>query len=49
MKSIYNFCCVKGDFGVSTIMGDARTKTRTTVGRFNKWSKIYNLKNNLSA
>lgn len=23
-----------GDFGVSTIMDDARTRTRTTVGRF---------------
>ena len=23
-----------GDFGVATIMGDARTRTRTTVGMF---------------
>ena len=24
--------CTTGDFGVSTIMDDARTRTRTTVG-----------------
>ena len=23
-----------GDFGVATVMGDARTRTRTTVGQF---------------
>ena len=26
-----------GDFGVATVMGDARTRTRTTVGRFTSY------------
>lgn len=33
MKSSIDICI--GDFGVATVMGDARTKTRTMVGSMN--------------
>ena len=33
MKSTIDICI--GDFGVATVMGDARTKTRTMVGSMN--------------
>ena len=29
-----------GDFGVATVMADVRTKTRTTVGKFNLMTLI---------